>query len=260
MPRRQSGIWIVVLLFLIAVAVAGYIGFRARTPAVPTSAPAPARAPSEAVRPLGGDGAAIDLPPLDQSDGVVAELVRKLSSHPQVAAWLTTKGLIRNFTVAVSNVAEGKTPAKLLSPLRPTAPYRVVTRDGRIYADSRNDARYRPLADAAASIDAKAAASLYTTLKPRIDDAQRELGQPPGSFDATLERAIVLLLETPVRNAPPPLQMKGIGYAYADAGEESLTPAQKQLLRMGPDNARTVQAKLREIALALGIPPQRLTR
>jgi len=39
-----------------------------------------------------------------------------------------------------------------------------------------------------------------------------------------------------------------------------LTAAQKQLLRMGPENARIVQAKLCEIALALGVPPQRLPR
>jgi hypothetical protein len=52
----------------------------------------------------------------------------------------------------------------------------------------------------------------------------------------------------------------GVGYAFADPRDEGLTPAQKQLLRMGPGNARIVQAKLREIALALGIPPQRLPR
>jgi len=49
-----------------------------------------------------------------------------------------------------------------------------------------------------------------------------------------------------------------IGYAYADQRLESLTPAQKQLLRTGPRNVRIIQTSLRQIALALGIPPERL--
>ena len=39
---------------------------------------------------------------------------------------------------------------------------------------------------------------------------------------------------------------------------QELSAAQKQLLRMGPQNVRTVQSKLREIATALGIPASRL--
>jgi hypothetical protein len=251
-------VWIVVLLLVAAAAVAGYIVFGRRAPRV-ASAPAPVR-PAETSKALGGEAAPIVLPPLDQSDAVVADLVRKLSSHPQVAAWLTTEGLIRNFTVVVLNISEGKTPARSLRPLQPRAPFRIVDRDRTTYIDAQSYERYAPLAEAVASIDAQGSASLYATVKPRIDEAYRDLGQPEGSFDRTLEQAIVLLLQTPVRDGPARVQPHGIVYAYADSKEENLTAAQKQLLRMGPANARIVQAKLREIALALGIPAQRLPR
>ena len=236
--------------------------FRVRAPEQTTTAPgrAAGQATESTVRPLGGAAAPIVLPPLDQSDGVVADLVRKLSSHPGVAAWLTTKGLIRNFAAVVLSIADGRTPAKFLQPLRPRASFRVSERDGEIYVDPRSYERYRLLAEAVASIDANGSASLYATLKPRIEEAHRELGQPDASFDRTLERAIVSLLETPIREGPTRLRLHGIGYAFADPGSESLTAAQKQLLRMGPENARIVQSKLREIALALGIPAQRLPR
>jgi hypothetical protein len=49
-------------------------------------------------------------------------LVGKLSSHPAVAAWLTTNGLIRNGTLVVHNIADGQTPAKQLKPLKPQGP------------------------------------------------------------------------------------------------------------------------------------------
>src|SRR5262245_40948969 len=208
--------------------------------------------------PRGGSASPIVLPPLDQSDSVVADLVRKLSSHPRVAAWLTTTGLIRNFTIVVSTIAEGKTPSKVLQPLRPAAPFRVAELDGGIYVDPRSYDRYTSLADAVASIDAKGSASLYATLKPRIEEAYRELGEPGVTFDQTLERAIVVLLETPIRGGPTRLRLHGIGYAFADPRDEGMSAAQKHLRRMGPENARSVKEKLREIAVALGIPPQRL--
>ena len=82
----------------------------------------------------------------------------------------------------------------------------------------------------------RAALSLYATLKPRIEEAYRELGYPDASFDAALERAIVSLLETPVRSRPTRLRLQGIGYAFADPHDEALTGAQKQLLRMDRKN------------------------
>jgi hypothetical protein len=247
------------LIFLVAAAVAAYIAFRAPGPQPTTAAGAPVQ-PTESIPPLGGRAAPVVLPPLDQSDGVVADLVRQLSSHPRVAAWLTTEGLIRNVAVVVLTIAEGATPAKSLRPLQPRGPFRVIERDGGIYIDPRSYERYSSLAEAAASIDAAGSASLYATLKPRLEEAHRELGQRDQSFDRTLERAIVSLLETPIRAGPMRLQPRGIGYGFADPRDEGMTAAQKQLLRMGPDNARIVQVKLREIAVALGIPSQRLPR
>ena len=43
-----------------------------------------------------------------------------------------------------------------------------------------------------------------------------------------------------------------------DPALENLAPAQKQLMRMGPRNTKIIQAKLREIATALGIDANRL--
>lgn len=49
-----------------------------------------------------------------------------------------------------------------------------------------------------------------------------------------------------------------LGHGFADPDLEALPAAQKQLLRMGPRNVRIIQSSLREIALALGIPAERL--
>ena len=233
--------------------------FGLRAPEQPTPAAESGRAaPVEPIQPLGGAAESIAIPLLDQSDPIVRELVRKLSSHSRVTAWLATDGLIRNFTYVVANVADGRTPANLVRPLRPSTGFRVTERGEELSMNPQSGTRYTPLAQAVASIDAAGAAQLYSTLKARIGDAYDEIAEPGTMFDATLERAIVLLLKTPIPEEPFRLVPKGIGYAFADVKLEGLAPAQKLLLRMGPENARIIQTKLRAIAMALGIPARRL--
>jgi hypothetical protein len=252
----RRGVWIATGLCIGAGALAAYLIYGRRPPAL---APAKAVQVSEQpVRPLGSDAELIDVPPLPESDPVVRELVRKITSHPRALAWLATNGLIRNFTLVVSNVVDGTTPANHLRVLRPSSPFQVVERNGQLFIDSRSYERYDGIAAAAASIDPEGASRVYGTLKPRIEEAYGELGLQPASFDRALERAIVVLLQTPVLDGPVRVEPKGIGYRYADPDLERLTPPQKQLLRTGPRNVRVIQSALRQLALALGIPSDRL--
>jgi hypothetical protein len=260
--RAHQTAWIVAILLLAAAAAGGYYAYEHglrwnkilwwRTPTTNAAPSVVAPAP----RALGSAPEAIEVPPLDASDAVVRSLVHTLSDNPEIAVWLTTNGLIRNFTVVVTNIAEGHTPARHLQTLRPASAFTALDRGGRIAIDPRSYDRYAGIAAAGASIEPAGAARLYATLKPRIEEAHRELGTPDPSFDATLQRAIVMLLDTPSPDGLILLQPsgKGIGYAYRDARLEDLTSAQKQLLRMGPANIRAIQSRLREIAIALGIP------
>jgi hypothetical protein len=252
-------LWIAAIIgVVIAALVAYFIYGRRPAPAPPAAAAKPAET-EVAVQPLGRDAERITVPPLDESDALVRELVRKITSHPSALAWLATNGLIRNFTVVVGNVADGATPAKQLRVLRPGSAFAIVERNGQRFIDPRSYQRYDAIADAVASIDPPGASRLYATLKPRIGEAYAQLGQPGNSFDSALERAIDALLQTPVVDGPVRVESKGgTGYRYADPNLERLTAAQRQLLRTGPRNVRKIQAALRQLAIALGIPPGRL--
>ena len=256
--RPPSFVPLVVGALVVIAGAGAYIFTRqdAAAPA-PSGSTASTEATVEPTRPLGADVAPIDLPPLDETDALVRELVRALSAHPRLAAWLTTDGLIRNFTVVVDNVADGRTPANHLRVLRPTGGFRPIDAGGTMVMDLRSYDRYNDLAAAAASVDAAGAARLYATLKPRIEDAYRELGQD-APFDRAMERAIVHLLQAPALQGEISLVPRGALYDYNDSRIERLSQAQKQLLRMGPRNMRIIQRKLRDIGLALGIPPERL--
>ena len=200
-PRRPNyTVWAAAVVA--AIVVAGGVWYITSRPQ-PSSPPAvtvadapPAAVPERPEAPL-VKAADIDLPPLPQTDPIVRELVARLSSHPTIAAWLTTKGLIANFTVATLNIAEGRTPAQLLRPIAPQGRFRTTSAGEEVFVDPRSYERYNPHGDAIAALDSVGTASLYLTLKPRITEAYRELGYPEGDFDRVLERAIGLLLQTP---------------------------------------------------------------
>jgi hypothetical protein len=261
--HRARVVWAVALVAAMAIAGGGAYYYRyGRHPVAPqaaTAKPAPAAAAAELPRTLLGAGAdAVDVPPLPESDPLVRRLLQSMSSHPRVVAWMATDGLIRNFTVVVDNIADGGTPARHLGVLKPAGRFKTTRDAGGLRIDPASYQRYDDLARAVDSVDPQAAARVYATLKPRIEEAHRELGaQEP--FDRTLEEAIVRLVETPLARGDGRLAAKGAeAFQYTDQRLESLTDAQKLLLRMGPANARLVQEKLKAIGLALGIPTARL--
>ena len=257
-PRRTSGRLMLGLALVVAAAAVAYVLLWRSAPEQPQPGAGTGEAGAPAAsQPLGGEPKPIDVPPLAESDPLVRELVGTLSSHPRVAAWLATDGLIRNFVVVVENIAYGTNPAPRLQALRPAQPFRTSGADDAAVLDPRSYARFDGVAEAAASIDAKGAADLYATLKPRIEEAWTELGRA-GSFDQALERAIIVLLRTPAVEGEVELTPGPVGYRFSNPALERLAPAQKQLLRMGPENTRTIQAKLREIAGALGMAPETL--
>jgi hypothetical protein len=264
-PERSATGWriAIVIAVLVAVGIAGYFLLWRRSQRPPDDVRAQtdqAVAPSPAAKPVAEEGKNIDLPPLEQTDPVVRQLVSELSSNPKVAAWLTTDQLVRNFTVVVFNVANGRTPAKHLSRIKPAEKFSALERGVDISIDPRSYQRYNAYADAFNGLDARGAAQLYATLKPRVQDAYRELGYPDGNFDPVLERAIVELLKTPVVEGNVALSSKSVSYEFADSRIQSLSSVQRQFLRMGPRNVKLVQAKLREIAPLIGISPDSLPR
>lgn len=67
--------------------------------------------------------------------------------------------------------------------------------------------------------------------------------------------AIDHLLATPVPDRELAVVRDGLWWEFADHRLAMLSGAQRQLLRLGPSNARRVQAKLRELRAALALEP-----
>jgi hypothetical protein len=139
--------------------------------------------------------------------------------------------------------------------LAPAGGFQVAEARGKTTIDARSFARYDTVARVFGSIDAQVAGSVYRELKPLIDQAHSEIAPPGQTFDQTFSQAIQHLLSVPVPQQPLEVRAQGALYAYASPELEGLSRAQKHLLRMGPQHMQAIQAKLRELQSALGLPP-----
>ncbi|MGD2246359.1 MAG: DUF3014 domain-containing protein [Candidatus Aminicenantes bacterium] len=195
---------------------------------------------------------------LDQSDETVRDLAAELSSHSALSQWLKSDDLVRNFVAAVDNIANGETPRSHIEFFEPSGRFDVVVRDGIVFIDPASYKRYNLVADVFSSLSAKAAVRLFWLLKPTLQEAYRELGYPDRDFQKTIVQSMTELLEVPVLDKDIEVAKDVISYKMVDPRLESLNPAQKHLLRMGPENVEIIQAKLRELAKELGVPDSQL--
>jgi len=195
---------------------------------------------------------------LDKSDDLVNKLAVKLSSHPQLTAWLKNKDKIRHFVAVIDNIADGMSPRSHLGFLSPRENFEVIKRGNRYYLNPASYSRYNLVAEVFESLDTKECAKLYWELKPLIQEAYFELGYPNQDFHDTLFTAVVELLNTPVVEGDILVEKKVVTYIMVDQKLENLSESQKHFLRMGPRNIRKIQDKLREFAQVLGFPEDQI--
>jgi hypothetical protein len=202
----------------------------------------------------------ITLPTLSQSDEWIRKRAKELSNYSKLAEWLKVNDSIRRITAAVDNIADGLSPRAHLGFLDPKKAFQAAKKGGNLIIDPQSYHRYDRVADTFASLDAAGAVRIFQELKPLFQEAYKELGYPNRDFQETLIRAIKELLDTPVVEGDIALKEGVISYYMVDEDLEGLNDAQKHLLRMGPQNTRKIQNKLRAMAVALGVPENQLPR
>lgn len=185
-----------------------------------------------------------DLPPLDNS---TAEVLEDLRDAEQNIVPIESDQLIRDVVVFVDNLRNGVVARDNAVVPAPKGRFRVLEQNNKIYIDPRSYDRYNATVDWFVSLNTDSLVSLFRYYKPLADEALGEIGYPDASPDDVLIEAINLLLDTPSAGTVIELTDEDVMYKYADPALESLPPAQKQMLRLGPDNMRRVKLKLESI-------------
>ncbi|MBH0020337.1 DUF3014 domain-containing protein [Pseudoalteromonas sp. SWXJ133] len=189
------------------------------------------------------------LPTLNESDAVVVAKMDEYLSD-SVMSLMVTDDVIRRGVVYVDNLAKGKIAKKHMPVVQPEEKFSV--NEGDILTINPNSyERYTPYVKIFTSMSAAQAVRMYEEYKPLINNAYSEIGYGDDEFNQTLTDAIDLLLDTPEPEGDLPLLRDSVTYQYAFSEWEQLPDAQKQLLRMGPENMKKVKAALRNIKAQL---------
>ena len=131
---------------------------------------------------------------------------------------------------------------------------------------ARNGDRYVPFVRFVDGIEARQAVALYLRIYPLLQQAYEDLGYPGKYFNDRVVEVIDSLLATPMPAGPIAVKRftadggssggtsSGL-YVFADPALEASPAGQKILLRMGPENAGRLMAKLRELRALLVARP-----
>ncbi len=267
---KQRTIWMLSVLWLGLLVAGLYAWQRQSAPAVPTPAPqalapapdaAPAVPAASAIRFPIEAGASAPRPapntsaaaPNNMADALVDTLGRKA-----VLEFLSVDAFAHRVAATVDNLPRAHAPARLW-PVHPTAGRFATQQIGEVAAiGAENSRRYGVFVKWVDSLDMKVVAGLYRQLYPNFQSAYEALGYPGRYFNDRVVDVIDHLLETPSVDEPVAVKLPDIKgpiqparpwviVEFADASLESRSTGQKLLLRMGPDHARTLKAKLRQL-------------
>jgi hypothetical protein len=260
--------WVFFLLLALAVGAALYylwskrdfLGLPQPASTPPAAEPAaPPEAKPEAAPRVEAPPAepAKSLPSIEQSDAMMRDTVSSLVGRKAFESMVYPSQLVRRIVATVDNLPRETAPRRVM-PLEPVPGAFGVSSEGdEITLAAANAQRYSAYVHVFEALDARALAQRYAEAYPLFQRAYAELGFPNARFHDRLLAAIDDMLEAPTPAGPVKLVRPKVLYQFADPELEGLSAGQKIMLRMGPENAARVKAKLRELRRELAAQPAR---
>ncbi len=255
--KSTSWIGVVLLVGIVAVALYVYLPDILRQPATETasvppavppvvSEPPPIRHPIEQVQvPPPAD--AQPLPPLAQSDEPALAAAQRLVGKESLGRYFYLDSLVRRVVVTVDNLPRKQVPERYRL-TKPIPGQFVVTEErDATFLNPKNQARYAPAVLFFEGIDSRKLVGLYVRFYSLLQEEYQNLGQPGGYFNDRVVEAIDDMLAAPELHQPVQLVRPNVWYKFADAGLEARSAGQKLMIRIGPENAARVKAKLKDI-------------
>jgi hypothetical protein len=262
-PERSSFPWVEAALAILLTAGTIYLFYHFQSAREPAPAPAaksppPAVAQADAPPPVRNPVPDSDakLPTLANSDSMMRESLAGLIGRKAFDDFVVADRLIPRIVATVDNLPRQSTPRRMM-PLNPVkGPFitaGATPADATI--DPGNYRRYAMQVRVMEAVPAPALVWIYVQAYPLFQKAYEELGLGGRYFNDRLVEAIDDMIAAPEVHAPVRLTQPKVFYEFADPDLETRSAGQKILIRMGPENALRVKAKLREIRQALAQPP-----
>ena len=187
------------------------------------------------------------LPSLDQSDAMARNSIAGLVGRRAFEASVVPNDLVRRIVATVDNLPRPTAPRRRMPLGRVPGAFAASGSGDELALGAANFGRYAPFVRIVEATDAHALVKLYARAYPLFQRAYEELGYPGKYFNDRLMEALDDLVAAPELEAPIRLARPRVLYEFADPELERRSAGQKILMRIGPENASRVKAKLREI-------------
>lgn len=204
-------------------------------------------------------------PPLEQSDPLAEESLQEMLGEDTVQRYFETDDLIPRAVAMVDALAARQVPGPVMVVRPPPGEFEVTADEQpdqvirneqgdpipQYLLDPVNYDRYDDYIRILEAADPQQTAALFERHYPLFQEAFQQMGYSDTEFENRLLGVIDEMLATPRVERPVRLIKPEAYYLFADPELEALSAGQKILIRMGPENAARVKAKLREIRAAL---------
>ncbi len=250
---KNSMSWLFAIIFLGAMASFYFLWLKEQpieTPPLPSAEapPAPAPKPEPAIRhPIQESPSDKPLPPLSESDAPLQSALNDFFGRDALEKFFDLKDIVRRVVVTVDNLARQKVPMRyrLFTPV--AEKFLTSGKEENLFIAVENYQRYAPYVRLSEAVNVKKLVAAYVHFYPLFQQEYQNLGYPNGYFNDRLVEAVDNLLETPDVKQRIKLIRPNVLYQFDDPSLEALSAGQKIILRMGPENAVRIKAKLREI-------------
>ena len=187
------------------------------------------------------------LPRLEESDDAVRDAVGDIPLGTAGQQYLIPGNIIERSASLIYLMAQGDVPYKLLPVSRPKAAFPISDDGTQVVADPAGFERYDALTQWLQSLDLESLLSALEWFIPLFREAWSYYGEDPAAFDMAVVMTLDLVIATPELDlSEARLIRKEAVWIFEDPAIEGLAPIQKQVLRMGPENAEVVKAKAAE--------------
>lgn len=184
---------------------------------------------------------------LAEANTQLAERLSELQIAPIDEQFARKPNAIERSVAIADILRQGEVPYKLLPVARPKQKFPFADNGLAVTMDPAGFARYDGLTNTLSKLDVNTTITLFREYQSTIEQAWQALGYADKSVEPALLEVLELIMLTPDIQLDARLLRDEANWVYEDESLEKLPALQKQIMRMGPENAERLKALARDL-------------
>ena len=183
----------------------------------------------------------------ETGDRYARESIDAVNGGKALAQFVAGDYAVERAVAIIDALRRGEVPYKLLPVGKPSTTFPISDNGLRVTLDTAGFNRYDGFAQWVGGLDTTALVSLLNDYEMIATQALTRMGVSDFDIRSAVLAATTQILSTPQVAVDAELMRREANWVYMDPELEALSSLQKQVLRMGPENADIIQQKARDI-------------